>query len=177
MSDVHEPPELTPQQHATILALLNHPTYAAAAAAVPVDQSTLYRWLKQPAFKAEVRRARQTITDEVVGELCKAARKALATLVDCLEPKYETSSRVRSAAIILTQVFGTQAIANLEADMLEMRARMEARDGAQPVEADGGAGPAPPDGGGPGGPAAGGDDPGPPAGGPDAADDGGGPLA
>jgi hypothetical protein len=135
VSHVHEQPELTQQQHATILALLKHPTYAAAAAAVPVDESTLYRWLRQPAFAAELRRARQLVTDEVVGEVGRAAKKALETLVECLDSEHDPT-RVRAAAIILTQALGVQAVANLEADMLEMRARLERRDvpGPEPTE-------------------------------------------
>jgi hypothetical protein len=123
---VSDQPELTPLQHATLVAVLEHSTYTEACAKVGIDRKTLFVWLKHPAFAKALRQARHAVIEEVVGEIGKAAKDALAALrrnLTCGVPAAE----VRAAAVILDKALGSQQIANLEAEMLELKALLEAR--------------------------------------------------
>jgi transposase len=51
--------EITPQQEAAIVALLERPSVSAAAELAGVGRSTLYEWLQRPDFRAAYREARR----------------------------------------------------------------------------------------------------------------------
>ena len=59
---------LTPPQEQALAALLKEPTITLAAKASGISESNIYRWLKEPAFKAAYREARR----EAFAHCCSA---------------------------------------------------------------------------------------------------------
>jgi hypothetical protein len=92
---------LTAKQEAGIAALLSQPTHAAAAAVAGVSESTLYRWLQLPAFRAAYRQARRELVESAVGRVQAAAGQAVETLVNVAHKGRRDGDRVRAAVAIL----------------------------------------------------------------------------
>jgi hypothetical protein len=72
---------LTRTQEKAIAALLAEATIQNAALRAKVSERTLKYWLKQPAFAAEYRLARQRVVEQAIGILQQASIQAVATLV------------------------------------------------------------------------------------------------
>jgi hypothetical protein len=72
---------LSPRQEQAVAALLEHPTAAAAAAAVGVHEKTLRRWLKQTAFLNAYRSARRALVEAAVARVQQALGRGAETLV------------------------------------------------------------------------------------------------
>jgi hypothetical protein len=71
-----------------------------AGEAVGVSGRTVRRWREDPAFEAEIQKARQAILAEAVAALGAAARDAVATLHAALTED-SAAVRVRAAAVLL----------------------------------------------------------------------------
>jgi hypothetical protein len=102
------------QEEAAISALLTEPTIAAAAKTVGIDESTLRRWLAEPAFKARHRDARRQLVEHAISGLQQAASDAVATLsrnLSCGLPAAEISA----AKAILDQAFRGMEVLDLAA--------------------------------------------------------------
>jgi hypothetical protein len=93
--------KLTSKQEALIAALLTEPTYAAAAAKAGVGQTTLYRWLHLPPFRAAYRRARRELVEAAVGRIQAAAGQAVETLLDVARQGRRDGDRTRAAIALL----------------------------------------------------------------------------
>jgi hypothetical protein len=93
--------KLTRKQEVLIAALLTEPTHAAAAAQAGVGETTLYRWLQLPAFRAAYHRARQELVDSTIGRIQAATGQAVATLVAVARQGRRDSDRVRAAIALL----------------------------------------------------------------------------
>jgi hypothetical protein len=93
--------KLTSKQEALIAALLTEPTYAAAAAKAGVGQTTLYRWLHLPAFRAAYRQARRELVEAAVGRVQAATGQAVETLVAVARQGRRDGDRVRAAIALL----------------------------------------------------------------------------
>jgi len=118
--------KLTRKQDQAVAALLAEPTLAAAAARCGVGQTTLWRWLQDPAFNEAYRSARRTVVDATIATLQQAAGEAVACLrrnLTCGRPGVE----VRAATTILEQVLGTSDRADLEARLRRLEALPEAQ--------------------------------------------------
>jgi hypothetical protein len=92
--------KLTRKQEEALAALLACPTILEAAARIEVDESTLRRWLKQPAFRAAYRQARAQVLEAAVGRLQQAASLAVDTLVKHLAAE-KPGDAIRAADLIL----------------------------------------------------------------------------
>ena len=103
---------LTPKQHKTMVALLAHPTVAEAAEAVGVGESTVRRWLKDPAFERAYRAERSRALEGAIASLQAASSRAVEALernLDCGVPSVE----VRAAQAILGRAFEGETIYSL----------------------------------------------------------------
>lgn len=87
-----------------ILSLLAKNTVRDAAADCGLSEETLYRYLRDPEFKAEYRAARRECFEVTIGNIQKAGIEAVETLRTSLRSKNK-SIAVRSAAIILAHSF------------------------------------------------------------------------
>jgi hypothetical protein len=92
---------LTSKQEARIAALLSQPTHVAAAAQAGVSESTLYRWLQVPAFRAAYRQARRELVEAAIGRVQAAAGGAVEALVSVAHKGRRDGDRVRAAMAIL----------------------------------------------------------------------------
>jgi phage terminase small subunit len=77
--------KLTARQLKFLPVLLESPTYAAACKAGRVSRDTLYEWLKDPTFKAELERQRDELVAQGFALLSQSVGKAVETLVGLLD--------------------------------------------------------------------------------------------
>ena len=68
------------QEEVAISALLAEPTIVEAATKAGIAESTLRRWLQEPAFKAAYRTARCQVVEAAIGRLQTVTTKAVDTL-------------------------------------------------------------------------------------------------
>ena len=108
--------DLTRNQNKAIKALLEYPTIEQAAEAIGVNPRTIYRWLDDRDFKAELSRAEGEALDKVTRKLIYLGDHATNSLVDVLKnPNQRGASNRRLAAIaILTQMQKLRELRNIE---------------------------------------------------------------
>ena len=88
------------RQDVAIAALLTEPTLEAAARRAGVSESSLLRWLRDPAFRAEYRAARRAVVEQAVSGLQHAASEAVNTLTRNLTCGMPASEIAAAKAII-----------------------------------------------------------------------------
>ena len=76
---------LTARQIKFLPTLLANPTYTAACRKGHVSRDTLYEWLRQPQFKAELDRQRNELVAQGFALLSQSVSKAIEALVDLLD--------------------------------------------------------------------------------------------
>ena len=126
---------LRPIHHTAIAQLLSQKTIKAAAVAAGVAETTLHCWLKDRNFCRVYRRARQRAFDVAVNTLTRitpAAVKALQRNLTCGNPMAE----VRAAIAILDKVIAAGAVADLQTEVEELRAKLEEQHAADARERD-----------------------------------------
>lgn len=100
---------LEPKQEEAILALLNEPSMARAAASVGIGERTLYRWLRDPAFGSAYREARRQAFRHAIALTQKYAPMAVATLAKVMaDEQAPWTAKVAAATTILR--FGREGI-------------------------------------------------------------------
>jgi transposase len=119
------------RQERVIVALLSEPSIEAAAKTADVSDVTIWRWMKQPEFKARLLAARRAVVEGAIGRLQAAATEAVDTLRRNLTSG-NPSVEVRAATTIIEQA--TKAIALFDLD--ERVSQLEARLGDAPSEAE-----------------------------------------
>ena len=80
---------------AALAALLTESTIALAAKNVGISESTLLRWLAEPAFKARYRDARRQVVEATIGRLQQGASEAVDALtrnLKCGTPAVEVGA-------------------------------------------------------------------------------------
>lgn len=75
---------LTPAQRRAITALLSHRNTREAAKAANVAERTMWRWLDEPAFRAELSRQEGAVLEQVTRGLLAMQDKALQELGDLI---------------------------------------------------------------------------------------------
>ncbi len=114
---------LTTKQETFLTALLTAPTVAEAARIAKVNDTTARRWLSQPHIRAAWLDMRRQVVDQALMSVQSATRAAVATLLDCLKPKYPAGVRVRAATAILETAIRTVEIGDLAARIEELEGR------------------------------------------------------
>jgi hypothetical protein len=95
MMQANEGEGLTARQRRAVLALLEAPSAEAAAAAVGVASSTLWRWRQTPAFQRALQDARRAAFGKALDRLAATAVTAAETLarnLSCGTPAVEVSA-------------------------------------------------------------------------------------
>jgi hypothetical protein len=109
-----------------IVALLSQRNVEEAARAAGVPPRTLYRWLKEPEFKAAYREARRDGLAQAGARLHQMSAAAVSTLGKIMvDPKAPAASRVRAAHSVLEHAAKAIEIEDLEARLaaLELSAK------------------------------------------------------
>jgi hypothetical protein len=68
------------REDAALAALLSEPTIATAATKAGIGESTLLRWMAEPAFKTQLLAARRSVVEGVIGRLQQVATQAVDSL-------------------------------------------------------------------------------------------------
>ena len=94
--------KLSEVQHRAIRELLLQPSVRRVAGALEVDESTVYRWLKEPNFKKMLDIARADAYQVARDELCASCVMAVATLRAVMaDPGRPASARVMASVAVL----------------------------------------------------------------------------
>jgi hypothetical protein len=110
--------KLSRKREQAIAALLSEATVASAAERAGIGEVTLWRWLKQPEFKAAYREARRQVVEKAVAQLQQSSWAASTTLLKLLASNSD-SVRLRAAVAILEQ-------ANKGLELLDFEERIAA---------------------------------------------------
>jgi transposase-like protein len=102
----HGQAELTRKQEALMAALLTESSYAAAAAAAGVAESTLYRWLNLPAFRAAYRQARRELKQLHTSRIEAALGEMIDTVLAVARSGKRESDRLRAAIAVIDRASG-----------------------------------------------------------------------
>jgi hypothetical protein len=123
--------ELTHQQEQAVLFLLTAKTVAAAAKKMKVSPTTIFNWLKTPAFRHRLAVARREVTDQAISvagdDLAKLAKDAIRTLKRNLTARGNPAVQVRAATVVLDKLVGWKAVVDLHAEIEELKAMLERR--------------------------------------------------
>jgi len=92
--------KLTARQVKFLPVLLANPTYTAACQAGRVSRDTLYEWLKDPAFKAELHKQRDELVAQGFALLAQSVGKAVETLVGLLDGSDGRLKRLAAVSIL-----------------------------------------------------------------------------
>ena len=107
----------TRKKEKAIAALLTTDTVEQAANVAGIAESTLYRWLKDPTFLEQYRKARKAAVDQAISTLQERSNAAAKALVDIAEDQeMPPSTRVAAAREILQA-----SIKGIERDDFERR--------------------------------------------------------
>lgn len=119
--------KLTARQVKFLPVLLANPTYTQACQAGQVSRDTLYEWLRQPAFKAELERQRDELVAQGFALLSQSVVKAVETLVELLDGGDRNVRRL-AAVNILSQHLRFRELDDLarRIDAIEERLRSTA---------------------------------------------------
>jgi len=125
---------LTSRQQRALVALLEEPTREDAAKRAGVNPATLYRWLREPAFREALAEARRDAFSQATTAIAAAASRVAAILIAVAEDEQAAvGARVSACRAILEHA--RQAI---EMDDLSERLdALEKRQAAQKGQEDG----------------------------------------
>jgi uncharacterized protein (UPF0147 family) len=94
--------KFTRQKQAAIMGLLTQPTLDEAAKFAHVSSTTLWRWLKDPGFQAECRRARRQSMGRAMAQLQQGSFTAVKTLMEIMQDSNApASARVTASRTVL----------------------------------------------------------------------------
>ena len=108
------------QRQAALDALITGATVKQAAEAAGVSSKTVYRWLDEPGFAAEIAEARRVITNNIMAAVKSKAVQATAVLGEIMENQNASPyARVLAAKTVLDATFKVieqaEIIARIEA--------------------------------------------------------------
>jgi transposase-like protein len=122
--------KLKPRQHQAVRLLLEGKTVSETAEGVGVTERTLFRWLAEPVFRAEVVSAEQKVLETTSRRLLVLSEQAVNYLEQVLNSPAERGSNVRLRAVQVTLeqlvrvrelVEMEQRISELERQVLNVR--------------------------------------------------------
>jgi hypothetical protein len=92
--------KLSRRQLKAIPFIVSSSTYTEGCQKAQINKTTLYKWLKQPEFKAELDRQRDEITSEAFNTLTNNLTKAVETLTSLLDNQDDRLKRLTAKDII-----------------------------------------------------------------------------
>lgn len=134
------PPEgdrvLPPRKQKAIEALISEHTVSDAAKKIGVSEPTLYRWMRDDAFRSELRAAQREVWAALTRKLTSSGVRAIETLHEIAGGKpsanlplmaYPPAARVAAAKAILAGIFKFIVAGDVEErlERLEQQAELE----------------------------------------------------
>ena len=119
MSENETEKKFSPAQRVTVEKLLTCGDVSAAASAAGVARSSVYRWMREPAFVAELRSAEAMAVDSLSRSLAGLGHLAASALRDALtDPKM--SIRLRASEVIIGNLLKLRELVSLESRIAEL---------------------------------------------------------
>lgn len=118
-----KPEGLTPRQARFLPVLLASRTYTEACKKGKVNRTTLYSWLEEPAFKAELDRQRAELAGQGFALLSQNVTRAAEKLVTLLDAGDGETQR-RTANDILKAFVSWREINELESRIVQLEAAL-----------------------------------------------------
>jgi hypothetical protein len=116
---------LSKNQLKAVEALISYDTVADAAKACGLGRDTLYRYMRDPLFDGELRKAKRTMVDQAVTSLQRSCKDAAAALADiCKDKDSPPSARVAAAREILGQTMRALEIEGIEERLKSLEDRL-----------------------------------------------------
>jgi phage terminase small subunit len=117
--------KVTPRQLKAIETLLTTGDKTEAAKTAGVSRKTIYRWLKQDAFKQALAEAEAEALDALSRELVALGSKATATLKGAMTGNTPAATKVRAADIVLARLLQLRELVTLETRVLALEQALE----------------------------------------------------
>lgn len=115
--------KLNARQHRAIKALLVSKNTTEAALTANVAERTLYRWLSDPEFKAELSQAEGNIIDETGRRLIALCGLAIETLENILSKENASDTlKLRAAQAVQDYTLKLRELRNVEQRLAELEA-------------------------------------------------------
>ena len=121
---IDEKSKLTRRQLKAIPFIVSSPNYTKGCEKAKINTTTLYKWLKQPEFKAELDRQRSEIVETAFGMIAQNIERAITTLVGLLDTSDDRVKRL-TANDIISHFFKHKEIKELEERIGRIEERLE----------------------------------------------------
>lgn len=118
---------LTYRQEKAIMLLLENKKMEEVAQELGISTKTLYRWLKQDAFKERFAEVRQELFNEALNSLKTLTKQAIDTLDDILRNGTKETSRVTASKTVLELALRLKEVEELEQRVEELEKIVEGR--------------------------------------------------
>lgn len=113
---------LPPQKIKAVAALLTAPTVAAAAESVGVSERTLYRWLKDSAFRQALVSAEAEAIGHAARLMAGHVSAAVLALAGILESDHTSAKeRIAAARALLSALPNVRLVGSIETQLEELR--------------------------------------------------------
>jgi hypothetical protein len=119
----HDPKQPNPKKSRALAALASGSTVKVAAQAAGVHERTVFLWLTDPAFKADVNKLRARLVDQTLGKLSRAATRSAAGLAKLLDNP-DANIRLRAATAVLDRLVAYREHADLVARLDELESKL-----------------------------------------------------
>jgi transposase len=116
---------LTHKQEKAIMLLLQNKKIEEVAQELKISQVTLYRWIKQDAFKERFQEVRQELFNEALESLKTLTKEAIDTLEDILKNGTKETSRVTASKTVLELALRLKEVEELEKRVEELEKIVE----------------------------------------------------
>lgn len=117
---------LPQKQTKAIISLLSCPTVSEAATQAGVNESTVWRWMKEQAFQDALQEAKQKIVAQAIIQLQQATGEAVGTLRGIMaDGEAPASARVTAAKAVLDMAVKAIKMEDLEARLMTLEQRKE----------------------------------------------------
>jgi len=116
---------LTHKQEKAIMLLLENKKMEEVAQKLGISTKTLYRWLKQDAFKQRFSEVRQELFNEALDSLKTLTKQAIDTLDDILRNGTKETSRVTASKTVLELALRLKEVEELEKRVEELEKIVE----------------------------------------------------
>ena len=117
---------LPQKQTKAIVSLLNCRTVSEAATQAGVNESTVWRWMREEAFQDALQEAKQRIVTQAIIQLQQATGEAVGTLRGIMaDGEAPASARVTAAKAVLDMAVKAIKMEDLEARLMTLEQRKE----------------------------------------------------